>query len=227
MIQPDLKTDEEKRKKIVLRDPVSGLTHLGAAIAALMGLIAMLVMGRGDTTREISLLVYGLSLMMMFSASATYHLVNAGPEVTRRLRKIDHSAIYILIAGTYTPVCLYFFTGFWRWGLLIIIWTMAIAGVTVKLFVINAPRWVTAGVYLVMGWFLVLAMREVLNTMPVGAILWMVIGGLLFTLGAVVYMTKKPDPWPGVFGFHEIWHIFVILGCLAHFILIANFIAAA
>ena len=208
-----------------LRDPISGLTHLGAAVAAFFGLIALLIMGWGNPTREISLLVYGLSLIIMFSASAAYHLVNSGLAVTQWLRKIDHSAIYILIAGTYTPVCLNFFSGFWKWGLPLIIWLMAIAGVIIKLFVIKAPRWVTAGVYLVMGWFMVLAIQEVLQTMPVGAIAWMVTGGLLFTLGAVVYIAKKPDPGPGRFGFHEIWHIFVILGCLAHYILIAAFIA--
>lgn len=217
--------DEKKPKKPGPRDPFSSLTHLGAAAAALIGLIVMLIIGWGDTTREISLLIYGLSLIVLLSASGTYHLVNSSPGVIKWLRKIDHSAIYILIAGTYTPICLNFFTGFWRWGLLVIIWTMAAAGVTVKLFVINAPRWVSAGVYLVMGWFSMLAIQEILDTMPVGAIIWLVTGGVLFTLGAVVYMTKKPDPRPGVFGFHEIWHIFVILGCLAHFILIASFIA--
>ncbi|HPH97518.1 MAG TPA: hemolysin III family protein [Anaerolineaceae bacterium] len=219
------KINQNLQKKSILRDPVSGLTHLGAAIAALIGLIVMLVMGWGDTTKEISLLVYGLSLIGMFSASATYHMVNSGPGVIKWLRKIDHSAIYLLIAGTYTPICLNFFTGFWSWGLLIIIWAMAVIGVTVKLFVINAPRWVTAGIYLIMGWLSIMAVQEMLRTMPGAAIFWLVMGGVLFTLGAIIYMTKKPDPWPGVFGFHEIWHIFVILGCLAHFIVIAVFIA--
>jgi hemolysin III len=216
---------ESETRQSILRDPVSGLTHLGAAIAAWVGLIALLIMSWGNTTKGISLLIYGLSLVMMFSASAAYHLINSSPVAIKRLRKVDHLAIYLLIAGTYTPICLYFFSGFWSWGLLLIIWSMALVGVIVKLFVIKAPRWVTAGVYLVMGWLGMLAIKEIWTIMPANAIFWLALGGVLFTLGCVVYIAKKPDPWPGLFGFHEIWHIFVILGCLAHFILVAAFIA--
>ena len=214
-------------KKSLLREPVNGLTHLGAAIVAVPGLVALLIMGWGDPTKEISLLLYGLSLILLFAASATYHMVNAGPRVLTSLRKLDHSAIYLLIAGTYTPICLHFFTGFWSWGMLAIIWTMALTGVIVKLFVINAPRWLNAGVYLVMGWLSLLGVKEILNTMPAAAIAWLTLGGVLFTMGAVIYVSKRPDPWPGVFGFHEIWHIFIILAALAHYILIAAFVAAA
>jgi hemolysin III len=209
----------------ILRDPVSGLIHLGAAVAALIGLIALLVMGRGNATKELSLFIYGLSLILLFAASAAYHMVNSGPEVIKRLRRIDHSAIYLLIAGTYTPICLSFFTGFWRWVPLAIVWIMAVVGVTVKLFII-APRWVSAVIYLMMGWLSVLAAKAILSAMPISAIVWLVAGGVLFTVGAVVYLTKKPNPWPGVFGFHEVWHVFVIFGCLAHFILIAAYVAA-
>ncbi len=208
-----------------LRDPVSGLTHLGAAIAAAVGLVVLLYLGRGNTLKEVSLLVYGISLVLMFLASALYHMIKSRPEVIQRLRKFDHSAIYLLIAGTYTPICLHFFSGFWRWGLLGIIWGMALAGIGVKLFVIKAPRWVTAGIYLLMGWLAISAIREMLQSMPVSALVWLLVGGLFFTVGAVVYITKKPDFWPGIFGFHEVWHIFVILGCLSHFILVAAFIA--
>jgi hemolysin III len=221
-----LELNPNPKKKSVLREPVSGLTHLGAAVAAVMGLIALLIMGRGDPTKESSLLIYGVSLIMMFAASAAYHMVDPGPDISARLRKLDHSTIYILIAGTYTPICVHFFSGFWSWGVLVLIWIMALAGVIVKLFVIREPRWMRAGVYLVMGWLGLLAIPEILRTMPAGAIAWLLLGGVLFTLGAVIYVLKKPDPWPGVFGFHEIWHIFVITACLAHYIVIAAFVAA-
>ena len=207
------------------RDPVSGLTHLAAAIAAFFGLIGLLYAGRGDLGKEISFLIYGLSLILMFSASATYHLVKAEPGALLYLRKLDHSAIYLLIAGTYTPICLFFFTGFWQWGLLAIIWLMALVGICIKLFVIHAPRWVTAGVYLLMGWLSIMAVQEMLHSMPAGAIGWLIAGGLFYTLGALIYILKKPDFFPGIFGFHEIWHIFVILGCFSHFVVIAAFIA--
>ena len=207
------------------RDPVSGLIHLGAAAAAVIGLGVLLALGRSDLTKEFSLMVYGLSLILMFSASAAYHLSRAQPAALLRLRKFDHSAIYLLIAGSYTPICLYFFEGFWRWGLLVIIWLMALTGITVKLFVIKSPRWITAGIYLVMGWISILAIQEMLAAMPAGALLWLVAGGLFYTGGAVVYILKKPDFLPGVFGFHEVWHIFVILGALSHFIVVAVFVA--
>ena len=206
------------------RDPLSGLIHLASAVAAVLGLVGLLVAGKGQPTKEIAFLIYGISLILMFSASATYHLVQAGPKTIGVLRKIDHSAIYLLIAGTYTPLCLSFFTGFWRWGLLGIIWAFALIGVGFKVFVINAPRWITTGIYLVMGWLSIMGVTEILRVMPVGAIIWLVTGGLLFTFGAVIYALKKPDPRPEVFGFHEIWHIFVILGCLSHFILIAGYV---
>lgn len=207
------------------RDPVSGLTHLSAAIFATIGLIVLLYIGRDNTVKLISLLIYGVTLIMMFSASAAYHLTKASQQVILVLRKFDHSAIYLLIAGTYTPICLHFFTGFYRWGLLAIVWGIAVVGVAVKIFVINVPRWINAGIYLLMGWLCIMAVKPMLTTMPTGALVWLIVGGLFFTLGAVIYMTKFFNFRPGVFGFHEVWHIFVILGCLSHFILILAYIA--
>lgn len=208
-----------------LREPVNGLTHLGAAVAALVGLGVLLVLGRERVLTQVSLLVYGASLVLMFAASGIYHSVDARPKVMAVLRKVDHSAIYLLIAGTYTPICLRFLTGAWQWGLLALIWTLAFVGIGVKVFVINAPRWITAGVYLLMGWLAVIAVPEIVARVPVGALVGLLAGGVMFTLGAVVYILKKPDFFPEVFGFHEVWHIFVILGCLCHFVVIAVFVA--
>jgi len=209
------------------KDPVSGLTHLWAAVAAAIGLIVLLVLGRGAWQRQASLLIYGLSLVLMFASSAAYHLLHSGPRLMRWLRTLDHSAIYLLIAGTYTPICVHFFTGFWREGMLVLIWVLALTGITVKLFILRGPRWLTAGIYLVMGWLAVAAMGEMLRVMPLGALLLLGLGGLFFSLGAVIYIAKRPDFAPGVFGFHELWHIFVILGCLSHYLLIALFVAPA
>lgn len=208
------------------RDPVSTLIHLISAIFAAFGLGLLLILGRGSALKEVSLLIYGLSLVLMFTSSTIYHAVNTTPARLLKLRKMDHSSIYLLIAGSYTPLCLHFFTGFWRLGLLAIIWGFGLIGIVVKLFVINAPRWVTAGIYLVMGWLSIFAVREMLSTMPLGALIWLLAGGLLYTAGAVIYSTKKMDFIPGIFGFHEIWHIFVTLGALCHFVMIAVYIAA-
>jgi hemolysin III len=210
-----------------LREPVNGLTHFFAAIAALVGLIVLLIVGWDTPAKIISLLVYGISLTLLFAASATYHMVKAREQVIVILRKLDHSAIYLLIAGTYTPICVNAFSGFWQWGLLAIIWSLAIIGILVKIFVINAPRWLTAGVYVAMGWLSLTAVGEMLQALPVGALFWLTAGGVIYTLGAIVYATKALNFKPGVFGFHEVWHIFVILGALAHYITIAVYIAPA
>lgn len=212
--------------KIKTRELVSGWTHLIAAVAAVFGLVGLLAAGWGDWPKFFAMLVYGISLVGMFAASATYHL---GQGLSSRtvliLRKIDHSAIYLLIAGSYTPICTHFFTGFYRWGLAGVVWTLALVGIGVKVFVINAPRWVTAGIYLVMGWLAVLAVRQMFLYMPTGALLWLFLGGVFYTVGAVVYITRRPALFPEVFGFHELWHIFVILGALSHFIVVAAYVA--
>jgi hemolysin III len=218
-----------KREKMTLnarfRQPTSGLTHLFTAGAALGGWIALLGRSGGDPGKIAALSVYGLSLVLMFGCSAAYHLIKAGPKGYILLRKLDHTAIYLLIAGSYTPICYLRFSGFWKWGLLAVIWSLAFIGIGVKIFVINAPRWLTAGVYVVMGWLAVLAVRPMLAALPLGALLWLAAGGIIYTLGAVVYILKKPDFVPNVFGFHELWHLFVILAALAHYIAIAGYIA--
>ena len=208
-----------------LREPISGLIHLFSAVLALIGLVLLVIVGRGDSPRVFSLVVYGLSLVTLFTASTVYHLVRNPAADTSKLRKFDHAAIYVLIAGTYTPICLNFFSGFLQWGFLAFIWAFALAGVLVKLFVIKAPRWVTAGIYLVMGWMALLVIKPMLDTIPVGGLLWMLAGGLLYTFGAVIYITKKLDLVPGVFGFHEVWHVFVSLAALCHFIMIYSYVA--
>lgn len=205
-----------------LREPVNGLTHLGGAILALAGLIALWIIGWSTPAKIIALTVYGLSLVAMFSASATYHMVHARDRVIEILRKVDHSAIYLLIAGTYTPFCILAFTGFWQWGLLSIIWSLAALGIAVKIFIIRAPRWLNAGIYLLMGWLCLAAIGEMLAVLPIGVLTWMLVGGITYTLGAVVYITKIFNFVPGVFGFHEVWHIFVLLAAAAHFIAVVG-----
>jgi hemolysin III len=211
--------------KSTFRDPVSGLIHLVSAALALIGLVVLIIAGRGSMLRVFSLVVYGLSLVTLFTASAVYHLVQMPNADTSRLRKFDHAAIYVLIAGTYTPICLNFFNGILQWGFLAFIWAFALAGVVVKLFVIKAQRWVTAGIYLVMGWMAVFVIKPMLAVIPIGGLWWMLAGGLLYTIGAVIYITKKLDLVPGVFGFHEVWHVFVTLAAACHFIMILKYAA--
>ncbi|MCC6260250.1 MAG: hemolysin III family protein [Anaerolineales bacterium] len=200
------------------REPVNSLTHWGGAVLALAGLIALLIVGWDTPTKIISLAVYGVSLILLFSASATYHMVRVKDKALEIFRKIDHSAIYLLIAGTYTPFCVNAFEGFWKWGMLSVIWSLAIIGIVVKIFYIKAPRWLNAGIYVVMGWFSVLAAGQMLSALPTWVFVWLLIGGIIYTLGAIVYATKIFNFKPGVFGFHEVWHIFVLLAAAAHFV---------
>ena len=200
-----------------LREPVNSLTHWGGAILALAGLIALLIVGWGTPAKVISLIIYGVSLIFLFSASATYHMVRVKDKALEIFRKVDHAAIYCLIAGTYTPFCINAFTGFWQWGLLAIVWSLALIGIVVKIFIIRAPRWVNAGIYLLMDWLCVAAVGQ-MALLPVWVLAWMIAGGVIYTLGAIVYMTKIFNFVPGVFGFHEVWHIFVLLAAAAHFV---------
>lgn len=201
-----------------LREPINSLTHWGGALLALVGLIALLIVGWGTPAKVISLIIYGVSLIFLFSASATYHMVQAKDKMLEIFRKIDHAAIYFLIAGTYTPFCINAFTGFWKWGMLSIIWSLAVVGIVIKVFIIRAPRWLNAGIYLAMGWLCVGASGQLLAAVPAWVLVWLIIGGVTYTLGAVVYITKIFNFVPGVFGFHEVWHIFVLLAAAAHFV---------
>lgn len=201
-----------------LREPVNSLTHWAGAILALIGLIALLIVGWSTPAKIISLTIYGISLIAMFSASATYHMVRVKDKALEIFRKIDHSAIYFLIAGTYTPFCINAFTGFWKWGMLITIWSLAIIGIGIKVFIIRVPRWLNAGIYLAMGWLCVGASGQLLAALPAWVFTWLIIGGVIYTLGAIVYITKIFNFVPGVFGFHEVWHIFVLLAAASHFV---------
>ena len=201
-----------------LREPVNSLTHWAGAVLSLAGMIVLLIVGWGTPAKVASLIIYGTSLIFLFSASATYHMVQVKVKVLVTFRKIDHAAIYFLIAGTYTPFCVNAFTGFWKWGMLIIIWSLAIIGIGVKVIFIRAPRWLNTVIYLLMGWLCVGASGQLLAALPVWVLTWLIIGGGLYTLGAIVYITKIFNFIPGVFGFHEVWHIFVLLAAAAHYI---------
>ena len=213
-----------RRLQALFKDPISGLTHLATALVALLGALVLVARPAAPADR-LALSIYGLSLVLLFSASATYHLVKTSPGRELWLRKLDHVAIYLLIAGTYTPVCVIVLTGAWRWGLLGGIWLLALIGIVVKLFYITAPRWLTVALYLLMGWLGVVGFQPLLAALPLAAFAWLLAGGLLYSVGAIVYAMRRPNFVPGVFGFHELWHLFVSAAGAAHFIFILGYIA--
>ena len=207
--------------KLHFREPFNAWSHLaGAALAVPAAAFLMLTVGR-EPARIAAFGIYGASLFLMFAASGIYHASTGNAGRLLSLRKLDHSAIYLLIAGSYTPFCLIAFSGFWRWGLLAIIWALAAAGIVLKLFVIRMPRAVTAGIYVAMGWLSLAARKEFMSALPPGSLGWLLAGGILYTAGAVIYVTKKLDFLPGKFGFHGLWHLFVLAAAAAQFVAVA------
>jgi hemolysin III len=199
--------------------------HLATAAVALVGAVVLVFASPPMLAVRLALLAYGFSLVLMFTASTVYHLVKTTPARELWLRKLDHVAIYLLIAGTYTPVCVIVFTGAWRWGLLLGIWLLAVAGIAFKLAYMKTPRWLTVALYLIMGWLGVVGFGPLLAALPLAAFGWLLAGGLLYSVGAVIYATRRLDFLPGVFGFHEVWHLFVTAAGAAHFVFMLGYIA--
>lgn len=209
-----------------LRDPISGLTHFIGAILSFVGLLILInnsiLLKNGQ--HLFVYIVFGLSMVFLYSMSATYHFATASDKVLKVLRKLDHSAIYVLIAGTYTPICMIALKGNLRFYMTFGIWFLALIGILMKIFWFNAPRWLYTLFYVVMGWISVLIISPLTKVIPASGIAWLVAGGVLYTIGAVIYGLKKPNFHSKYFGFHELFHIFVLLGSLCHYILIAKYI---
>lgn len=214
----------------VLREPANALTHLVGVLLAIVGTVALVITAAGDPWRLVSVAVFGASMIVLYSASTLLHGVRAGDETLRRLRVFDHAAIFVLIAGTYTPITLVplrLVSPGWGWALFGTVWGLALLGVVFKLFWIGAPRWLSTGLYVALGWLVLVAVVPLVQALPVGAIGWLVAGGACYTLGALVYASKRPDPWPRTFGFHALWHLFVLGGTACHFVMILVYVVLA
>lgn len=214
----------------VFREPANALTHLLGAVLAAVGTVAMIVVALGDPWRLAAALVFGLSLVLLYTASTLLHGVHAGAGALLKLRVFDHAAIFVLIAGTYTPITLVSLRVVnpgWGWALFGIVWGLAVLGVLFKLFWIGAPRFLSVALYLALGWLSVVAIAPLLQALPVGALVWMLVGGLFYTVGALIYATKRPDPWPRSFGFHALWHLFVLAGSISHFVMVFVYVLLA
>ncbi len=208
--------------KKYIREPVNSLTHLAGAVLSLIALALMLYKG---IIRDIgavgilSILIFGISMFALYTTSGIYHLVIAKEKILLRLKKLDHSMIFVLIAGTYTPILTYVTQGRQRIVMLSLIWGIALAGVLFKIFWINAPRWFYTGIYLGMGWISVFMIGRIYAAMGPRGIMLLLAGGLSYTAGAVIYGMKKPDI-SRHFGFHELFHCFVLTGTFFHFLMV-------
>lgn len=209
-----------------MKDPVSSLTHLLGALLSIAGLVLMVFYASKVATvwHIVSFSIFGASLILLYTASTIYHAVSISERITMILRKVDHMMIYVLIAGTYTPICLIPLRGAWGWSLLISIWSIAITGIVLKIFWMGAPRWLSTAIYIVMGWLVAIAFLPIVRAIPLGGVIWMVAGGVLYTLGAVIYGLKWPKIDLKYFGFHEIFHLFVLGGSFCHFWLMFRYI---
>lgn len=203
-----------------MREPINGLTHLFGAVLAIIGTIFLMIKGSQtlNSTLELSsLVIFGISMFLLYSASATYHMVIASDNVIAWLRKLDHSMIYLLIAGTYTPFCLITLQGTIGIVVLSIIWLAAISGVVFKLIWFHSPRWLSTGLYILMGWLIIFAIVPLAANLALSGLILLITGGVIYTLGGIIYVLKPRWLESKYLGFHEIFHLFILAGSLAHF----------
>jgi len=209
-----------------LKDPVSGFTHFLGSLAAVAALVFLIVRSCNPEKpwHIVSFSIYGAGMLLSYTASTVYHWLNLSENNTLRLRRIDHMMIFIFIASTYTPICLIPLWGGWGWTLFGLVWATALAGIIMKTVWMDAPRRLTTIIYVFMGWLAVIALVPLYRAVGFNALTWLFAGGLFYTIGAVIYSRKWPNPFPPVFGFHEIFHLFVILGSICHFILMVKYV---
>jgi hemolysin III len=206
-----------------VKPKLRGVSHQWAFVVSLF-LGAGLIVAAKTPKATLAVAIYAVSLSALFGTSALYHRVNwTRPDVRRWMRRLDHSMIFFLIAGTYTPFALLVLHGPLADAILVVVWIGAIAGAIVEMVWIDHPKWVAALIYMSLGWVAAVAFPELWSAIGVGGTLLVAAGGLLYTAGAVVYATQRPDPNPRVFGYHEVFHLFVILAAAAHFAAIAFF----
>ena len=216
----------EKKKHI--KDPGSAITHFIGMLMAIFAAVPLLIKAASEPGRIyiISLAIYAASLILLYAASTTYHTFDISEKVNTVLKKIDHMMISVLIAGSYTPVCLIVLRGRTGLILLTIVWSIAIAGILIKAFWVYCPKWVSSVLYIGMGWTCVLAFTQILNNMSPAAFGWLLAGGIIYTVGGVIYALKLPifDNRHKNFGSHEIFHLFVIGGSACHFVVMYAFL---
>jgi hemolysin III len=210
-----------------IKDPFPALSHLVGALLSIAALAVLLKRTHGQPRLILGFAVYGLSLIVLYSASALTHAVRGSAELCARLDQFDYAAIFLLIAGTYTPFCLVTLRG--RYGSVILTaeWTMATLGILDVAIGKGRSNWRRVGIYVTMGWLGLLAARPLIHALPPAGWAWLLAGGLFYSLGAVVFALDRPHLCPGLFHAHDLWHLMVLAGSSCHFILILHFVAPA
>lgn len=220
---------EEVMMQITIREPGSALTHFIGMMMAVFAAVPLLVKA-GVTSGDRNLLAMAIfmgSMILLYGASATYHSVNLTGRRLRIFRKIDHMMIFVLIAGSYTPVCLIILGGRLGYQLLALVWGIALIGMTVKACWVTCPKWFSSVIYIAMGWVCLLVFGQLWETLPRSGFLWLLAGGLIYTVGGVIYALKLPifNSRHKGFGSHEVFHLFCMGGSICHFIFMYLYVA--
>ncbi len=214
--------------QLTIREPGSAITHFIACLMALVATSPLIMKAHGNTTNMLAMAIFAGSMILLYGASTAYHSVTRVSEkVLRTFRKIDHMMIFVLIAGSYTPVCLIVLGGKMGYSLLAIVWGTALVGMIVKACWITCPKWFSSVIYIAMGWTCLLVFGTLWNTLPHAAFGWLLAGGIIYTIGGIIYALKLPvfDSLHKSFGSHEIFHLFVMGGSICHFIFMYNYVA--
>ncbi|WP_331654992.1 PAQR family membrane homeostasis protein TrhA [Anaerotignum sp.] len=201
-----------------VKDPISALTHFVGFLAVIPCFILLMYKAKLEASvwHQWGFAIFGISLLLLYGASTIYHTLKLSQNKVNVLRRIDHMMIFVLIAGTYTPICLVSLHGTWGWTMLVLIWAFALAGILLKIFWMNAPRWLSTLIYVVMGWLAVIVFVPLEKAVSWNGVGLLLAGGVVYTVGAVIYGLKKPNITFKHFGFHEIFHIFVMVGSSLH-----------
>lgn len=207
----------------ILYEPMSTLTHLLGVLASLIGLIILIYFTWNQPGKLFSVIVYGVSMVLLYGASTLFHGAKVSDAKRMWLNRLDHMAIFLLIAGTYTPIVYSLATGTLRWVLLASIWLIVAACMAFKLFSPRIHGFYNAIIYVVLSWgsaIPLLLFFDLTTLIPLNGWSWLLLGGLIYSMGFITYYFQRPDPWPGVFGHHEVWHLFVLGGSFCHFLFI-------
>jgi hemolysin III len=216
-------------KHLRVKDPGSAITHFIGMLMALFAATPLIIrsLRTPDAIHVVSLTIFIVSMILLYAASTTYHTFDLSPHINKVLKKIDHCMIFVLIAGSYTPICLIVLHGTLGYILLSIVWGIAVLGIIFKLCWVTCPKWISSVLYIAMGWACVLAFTQLLNALPTHAFNWLLAGGIIYTIGGIIYALKLPifNARHKNFGTHEIFHLFVIGGSICHFIMMFEYIA--
>ena len=213
-----------------IKDPISGFSHAFGAVLSIAGLVILIVFAAiyGTAWHVVSYTIFGVGLILLYTFSSLYHLLNLKEKAMNVFRKFDHIMIYILIAATYTPVCLTVLRGPWGWSIFGVVWFLAVLGIILTSVWIKAPRWLTTSIYIGMGWIVIVAIYPMIKIFSslnaLNLLWWLVVGGIFYTIGGVIYGLKWPKITNKYIGFHEIFHIFVMLGSLCHYWFVIRYI---